>query len=142
MQLFDTKCKKLYFNYSNLPHFCQWVPYTEMNIQYLPNKLLQVQQPKFIVLDLGVQLTPAQGCRTGPPTFFPGGPVRQPYARVDFIPQSGTKNFATEGKWCRIASKLTRQFKKHIFSNQILLLFCPIYFMSQTYCTFVTTLLI
>jgi hypothetical protein len=27
---------------------------------------------------------------------MPGGPVQQPYARVDYIPQSATKNLATD----------------------------------------------
>jgi hypothetical protein len=38
-----------------------------------------------------------QGCRTGPLayTYVPDGLVRQLYATVNFIPQSGTKNWAT-----------------------------------------------
>ncbi len=41
--------------------------------------------------DWGIILTPAKGCRTG--TLMAGGPVRQPYAGVDFIPQSGIYEF-------------------------------------------------
>ncbi len=42
-------------------------------------------------------MAPAYGCRNGPPAYVArrAGAVRQPYARVDFIPQSGTKNLAT-----------------------------------------------
>ncbi len=42
----------------------------------------------------------ALGCLTGPPAYIgyigSGGPVKQPYAIVDFIPQSGTMNLATD----------------------------------------------
>jgi hypothetical protein len=32
-------------------------------------------------------------CRTGPLGYMDGGPVRQPYAEVNFIPQSGIYEF-------------------------------------------------
>jgi hypothetical protein len=35
-------------------------------------------------------------CRTVPPSYMGWQDVRQPYARVDFIPQSGTKKLATD----------------------------------------------
>jgi hypothetical protein len=48
---------------------------------------------------LGGKSTLALGCRSGPLGLYAcrlhGGPVRQPYARVDYIPQSGTKNWAS-----------------------------------------------
>jgi hypothetical protein len=36
-------------------------------------------------------------CCTGTPGYMAGGPVRRPYAGVDFIPQSGIYEF---GYWC------------------------------------------
>jgi hypothetical protein len=43
----------------------------------------------------GIKSTPALGCRTGPPGYGTkaGGPVRQSYAGVDFIFQSGIFEF-------------------------------------------------
>ncbi len=51
---------------------------------------------KFWVPGWGIKSTLAKGYYTGPPAYMqPGGPVRQqPYAWVDYIPQSGTKNLA------------------------------------------------
>jgi hypothetical protein len=45
----------------------------------------------------GIKLTPAQGCRTGPPGYkrLAGRSIRQPYAGVDYTPPSGTMNLAT-----------------------------------------------
>ncbi len=37
--------------------------------------------------------SPAKGCRTGTPGNMVGGPVRQPYAGVDFLPHSGIYEF-------------------------------------------------
>jgi hypothetical protein len=44
---------------------------------------------KFIVTDWGITPTMTLGCRTGPPAYVAGGPVRQPCAKVDFIPPIG-----------------------------------------------------
>ncbi len=45
-------------------------------------------QPNSQSLTGGIKSTPAQGCRTCPPQATQaGGPVRQPYAGVDYIPQ-------------------------------------------------------
>ncbi len=61
-------------------------------------KVATVLQPNLQIPDWGIKSTPAQGCRTGPLTMQPGVPVRQPYAEVDFIPQSGIYEF---GYWVR-----------------------------------------
>ncbi len=37
----------------------------------------------------------AKSCRTGPPGYVDWRAVRQPYARVDYIPQSGIKNLSS-----------------------------------------------
>ncbi len=37
----------------------------------------------------------AYGCRTGPPAYAAWRAGTKPYAIVDFIPQSGTKNWAS-----------------------------------------------
>jgi hypothetical protein len=42
---------------------------------------------------LGITSTPAKGCCTGPPGYIGWQPVRQPFAGVDFIPQSGIYEF-------------------------------------------------
>ncbi len=36
---------------------------------------------------------------------YAGGPVRQPYATVDYIPQSGTKNLVSEDKCPQVENK-------------------------------------
>jgi hypothetical protein len=42
---------------------------------------------KFIVAEWGIQLTPTKGCRPGLPAYVAcDGPIRQPYAGVNFIP--------------------------------------------------------
>ncbi len=47
------------------------------------------QQPNSQIPDLRIKSTPTQGCCTGTPGYMAGGPVRQPYAGVDFIPSQG-----------------------------------------------------
>ncbi len=41
---------------------------------------------EFIVPDWGEKVNSGLGWQTGPPGNLAGGPVRQPYAGVDFIP--------------------------------------------------------
>ncbi len=58
--------------------------------------------------------------RTGPPAYVaPGGPVRQPYATVDYIRQSGTKNLA-KGIWGRrgLTATLYRTWETPVYSMQ------------------------
>ncbi len=40
--------------------------------------------------------------------MYPGGPVRHSYGRVDYVPQKGTKNLATElqGMFGGLASQI------------------------------------
>ncbi len=47
------------------------------------------------VPDWGIKLTPASGCSTGQPAYVVQQAGTTTYARVDFIPQSGTMNLAT-----------------------------------------------
>ncbi len=60
------------------------------------DKFYTMQPPvaKFLVPDRGDVVDSGKGLsyRTA---RISGGPVRQPYARVDYIPQSGTKNLAS-----------------------------------------------
>ncbi len=51
---------------------------------------------EFIVPDQDIKSTMALGCPIGHQATQAGGTVRQTNAIVDFIPQSGTKNVATE----------------------------------------------
>jgi hypothetical protein len=93
----------------HLPNSCSRDPRLKPNLTNAALKssfkqnlhLLQLWNPvqntvaKFLVpggdvVDFGI------GCRTGPPMQL-GGPERQPYAGVDYIGQSRTKNLASGG---------------------------------------------
>jgi hypothetical protein len=63
----------------------------------------------FIVPGWGIKLTPVQSCRSGPPAYIAWRrAVQQLYAGVNFIPQSGTMNLATE--------PTTSSLKRYLFS--------------------------
>jgi hypothetical protein len=68
------------------------VPRTLPLSLYIP-RLWQhnITEAKFIVPDGGIKLTPAQGCRSGPPGYigwqWQAG-IRQPFAGVNFIAPS------------------------------------------------------
>jgi hypothetical protein len=84
------------------PHFKQKNYIKNVAIFYCCSPLLlqhsQVPLAEFLVPDWGDIVDP--GISVVVPSrqqpMYPGVPVRQPYARVDYIPQSGTKNSATD----------------------------------------------
>jgi hypothetical protein len=55
-------------------------------------------EAKFLVPDWGIYSTLALVCRTGPPAYVCSLAGRYDYAIVDYIPQSGTKHFASDGE--------------------------------------------